>query len=268
MGKKCCYAVKVGIKPGIYFSWDECKEQIFKYPSPVYKKFNLKEDAQKYLDGDITEEDLRLTQQETEDLSINDSRIIDYIKKDKTLLDLTKINKYNNKYYIFTDGSRRGDKFKNPISGLGIYFGKLPINISQPMGEVTNNYCELISIKYVLEIFDIYKTEIKRMQAEDEELCFLIVSDSEYSVNSVSRWIDNWQKNYWKTKSGEEVKNKEIFKEIYLLKTKLKLHKINYKIIHTNSHQPPPLSNKYEMFLWKGNQYADYLATYEGSDNK
>ena len=75
--------------------------------------------------------------------------------------------------------------------------------------------------------------------------------------------MDNWQKTGWKTKKGEEVKNKEILKEIFLYKTKLKLHKINYKLIHVNSHQPPPLSDSYEMFLWKGNQFADYLACYE-----
>ena len=48
------------------------------------------------------------------------------------------------------------------------------------------------------------------------------------------------------------------YSEIFLYKTKLELHKINYKLIHVNSHQPP-LSDEYEMFLWKGNQYADYL---------
>ena len=42
--------------------------------------------------------------------------------------------------------------------------------------------------------------------------------------------------------------------------SKLKLHKIRYEFKHVNSHQPPPLSDKKELFLWKGNVIADYLA--------
>lgn len=258
-----CYAVKEGIKPGIYFSWDDCKDQIFNYKSAVYKKFSKKEDALKYLNGEIDESDLKLTQEETSVLSINDLTFVDSVKDDKTLLDLTKVNKYNNNYYIFTDGSSKTQNYRIVTSGLGIYFGQALINISESYKDKTNNYCELNAIKYVMQIFDLYKSELKKIQKENGDVYFYIVCDSKYSMDSVNCWMDTWQKNGWKIKSGEEVKNKDIFKEIFLLKTKLKLHKINYKIIHVNSHQPPPLSNPYEMFLWKGNQYADYLACYE-----
>ena len=33
------YAVKVGRVPGIYSSWDECLEQVNKYPKAKFKKF-------------------------------------------------------------------------------------------------------------------------------------------------------------------------------------------------------------------------------------
>ena len=41
---------------------------------------------------------------------------------------------------------------------------------------------------------------------------------------------------------------------------KLKLHKVNVKFIHVNSHRPPPLDDKYKMFLWRGNYIVDKLA--------
>ena len=33
------YAVKEGKKPGIYHTWDECKEQVNGYSGAVYKSF-------------------------------------------------------------------------------------------------------------------------------------------------------------------------------------------------------------------------------------
>lgn len=45
------YAVKVGRKPGLYTSWEDCKDQIHKFPNAVYKSFKDKEDAQAFLEG-------------------------------------------------------------------------------------------------------------------------------------------------------------------------------------------------------------------------
>lgn len=43
------YAVKKGRKEGIFTTWDECKEQIYKYPNAVYKSFLSLKDAENYL---------------------------------------------------------------------------------------------------------------------------------------------------------------------------------------------------------------------------
>ncbi|MFR9070916.1 MAG: viroplasmin family protein [Paraclostridium sp.] len=42
------YAVKVGKKPGIYNTWDECKEQVNKFPGAIYKSFKTLEEAEKF----------------------------------------------------------------------------------------------------------------------------------------------------------------------------------------------------------------------------
>lgn len=47
MGKY--YAVKVGKKPGIYETWDECQAQTNKYPGAIFKKFNTKQEAETFL---------------------------------------------------------------------------------------------------------------------------------------------------------------------------------------------------------------------------
>ena len=44
------YAVKIGRKPGIYNSWDECKMQVDKFKGAVYKSFSNKEDALMFIE--------------------------------------------------------------------------------------------------------------------------------------------------------------------------------------------------------------------------
>ena len=51
MGKesKKYYAVRIGHKPGIYYSWEECKSQIHKYPGAIYKRFQNLSEAQEFI---------------------------------------------------------------------------------------------------------------------------------------------------------------------------------------------------------------------------
>ena len=43
------YAVKAGRSPGIYTTWAECLEQIYKYSGAVYKGFGTQEEAEDFL---------------------------------------------------------------------------------------------------------------------------------------------------------------------------------------------------------------------------
>lgn len=45
------YAVKVGKQPGIYKTWDECKEQVSGFSGAVYKGFLTKKEAEEFLSG-------------------------------------------------------------------------------------------------------------------------------------------------------------------------------------------------------------------------
>jgi ATP-dependent DNA helicase PIF1 len=44
------YAVKKGIREGIYDSWEECREQIDNFSGAQYKKFKTREDAKEYME--------------------------------------------------------------------------------------------------------------------------------------------------------------------------------------------------------------------------
>lgn len=43
------YAVKVGRTPGIYTSWDACKNEVDKYKGAIYKSFSTKQEANNFL---------------------------------------------------------------------------------------------------------------------------------------------------------------------------------------------------------------------------
>ena len=43
------YAVRVGIKPGIYLTWKECENNVKNFTNAKYKKFNSKNEAQSYI---------------------------------------------------------------------------------------------------------------------------------------------------------------------------------------------------------------------------
>lgn len=46
---KYYYAVKKGLVPGVYHTWDECKKQVHGVPGAVFKKFGTMEEAEDYI---------------------------------------------------------------------------------------------------------------------------------------------------------------------------------------------------------------------------
>jgi ribonuclease HI len=46
------------------------------------------------------------------------------------------------------------------------------------------------------------------------EKCVRIFTDSNYTKQGITSWIHNWKKNGWKTSSGGDVKNKELWIEL------------------------------------------------------
>jgi ribonuclease HI len=254
------YCVKEGHTPGIYTTWDECKKEISGYKNAVFKKFEKKEEAELFLNGDLTLEDLTIPDDELKHLVVKDLVFLQQDLKNTTkIIQLDKLNKYENDYYIFTDGSFR--KTKNTItSKIGIYFGEDTINISNNQQQESNNRCELTAILYSLKYMNSILKDIKKQQKENISSYIFIISDSSYSVDACNKWIFDWVKNDWKKKDGNTISNKDLMFDIYLNLTKLKLHKIRYQIQFENSHKTAPLNDKKKYFLWKGNFIADYLA--------
>lgn len=112
---------------------------------------------------------------------------------------------------IYTDGSSRG----NPgLGGWAVVVFKDDKYITYRAGyfpDVTNNRMELTAIRNALVNV---KDWVDKGWIEENELVE-IYSDSAYCVNAVNTWMLNWQKNGWTRDKGKEVKNLDLFKELY-----------------------------------------------------
>ncbi len=53
--KKKYYAVRVGLRPGVYETWDEARNLVHAYPGAIYKSFPTREEAVAFVKGSPTD---------------------------------------------------------------------------------------------------------------------------------------------------------------------------------------------------------------------
>ena len=150
---------------------------------------------------------------------------------------------------VFTDGACSNNGNNSAKAGIGVYFGKNdPRNVSRKInGKQTNNMAELLAI---IEVFNILKKDVTP-GIEGLEKHVNIYTDSQYSIDALTKWSINWENNGWKKKNNTKIINLEIIKEGYQL---LKEYP-NVKLIHVRGH------TKKKDRLSLGNNEADKLAT-------
>lgn len=51
------YAVKAGVKTGIFTTWEECRASVHGYPGAAYKSFKTREEAAAYLEDNFSRKD-------------------------------------------------------------------------------------------------------------------------------------------------------------------------------------------------------------------
>lgn len=147
---------------------------------------------------------------------------------------------------IYTDGSSIIGADKRRYAGAGIYFGKddqrnciIPVD-----GEhQTNQYAELTALYYALK-FTMGTDSVR------------ILTDSQWTINCLTKWHTEWQRNGWKTSKGEPVLHKAIISEC-LEMIEIKRNKgYDLQIVHVLAHKGNP-----------GNEAADKLAKEASSMN-
>jgi ribonuclease HI len=124
---------------------------------------------------------------------------------------------------LFTDGACSG----NPGPGGWAYILKHPSTGTEQEGSggeacTTNNRMELISV-------------IKGLEALDRACRVDLYSDSQYVINGLREWIEQWKANGWKTSSRKPVKNVELWEALDELRQR---HQIGYHWIRGHNEHP------------------------------
>ncbi|KAJ1020643.1 hypothetical protein NDA16_004036 [Ustilago loliicola] len=189
------YAVLDGVVPGIYESWDDCRQQVNGYSRAVFRKFSNYSDAYHCL--------------------------------------------YHNRIIVYVDGSCINNGRSYARAGYGIYFENPELqglNISEPLtgNEQTNNRAELTAIIRAIQL------------APDDNRVLVICLDSQYSMNTVARWICKWQGNGWRNVKGLPVANVDL---IMALDDELSSRALRPQPRYVSAH-----------LGWRGNEIADASA--------
>lgn len=116
---------------------------------------------------------------------------------------------------IYTDGSSLG----NPgPGGWGVFIIKneelgIKNDIELGGGEknTTNNRMELQAVIEAFKYISTLKDQI------DEIKKINIFADSNYVLLGITSWINNWEKNGWRTANKKEVLNQDLWKELIIL---------------------------------------------------
>ncbi|NXN20487.1 RNH1 Ribonuclease, partial [Nycticryphes semicollaris] len=232
-GGSMFYAVRKGRRTGVYRTWAECQEQVNKFPSASFKKFATEKDAWAFVRQQqpeaagahsppaVTQENS--SQREEPEINVlccntckrpyeqstNEEHVAKRVKHDEVYPAPTvsedKFSYMGDFAVVYTDGCCSGNGRNRARAGIGVYWGPgHPLNTSERLpGRQTNQRAEIHAACKAIE------------QAKSQNIKKLIIyTDSKFTINGITSWVDNWKTNGWRTSSGGSVINKEDFERL------------------------------------------------------
>ena len=146
---------------------------------------------------------------------------------------------------VFTDGACSHNGRPGAKAGYAVWFpdakdlsesARVPADQAQ-----TNQRAELSAIHRAVVILD-------ARGYHDEDI--KIYTDSEYSMNCLTKWISGWVSRGWKTSAGGDVLHRDLIQETSTLLSKFKSHRFIHVRAHTGN----------EDDLSKNNDIVDRMA--------
>ncbi len=122
---------------------------------------------------------------------------------------------------IYTDGSCLGNPGPGGWAAVLVYSG-VEKEFSGGKAMTTNNQMELMAAIMALEAL---KRPVKAV----------LTSDSAYVRNGITRWIDGWKKNGWRTAAKKPVANQELWQRLDAAVAK---HNISWQWVKGHSGHP------------------------------
>jgi len=177
--KNKVYAVRQGRKTGIFSTWVECEKQVKGYTGAKFKSFATVPEALVWLEEGTSSKTTGKHSQE----------------------------KVNADYVVYTDGSC----LRNP-GGPGGWAAILTetstgksIELHNGESCTTNNRMEL-------------SAAVAALSHIMESSSIALYTDSQYLKNAFTKhWIKGWKRNGWKTSTGSDVKNRDLWEKLDVL---------------------------------------------------
>ncbi|XP_062064893.1 ribonuclease H1 isoform X2 [Lepus europaeus] len=226
----CCglgmfYAVRRGRKTGVFLSWDECRAQVNRFPAARFKKFATEDEAWAFVrnstspDGSEGQKNkheqesqvkaskrLREPSDEKEEEGAEPSP--KHVKQSPVTAPLVSRDAFSylgEFVVVYTDGCCSSNGRRRARAGIGVYWGPgHPLNLSIRLpGRQTNQRAEIHAACKAIE------------QAKAQNIHKLVLyTDSMFTINGITNWVEGWKKNGWRTSTGKEVINKEDFMQL------------------------------------------------------
>ncbi|NWQ76229.1 RNH1 Ribonuclease, partial [Columbina picui] len=236
------YAVRRGRRTGVFRTWAECQEQVNRFPAASFKKFATEKDAWAFVRAGLPGQQQQQSpppppsppepaavtqennsQREEPELNVlccnackrpyeqstNEDHIAKRVKHDEVYSAPTvsedKFSYMGEFAVVYTDGCCSGNGRNRARAGIGVYWGPgHPLNTSERLpGRQTNQRAEIHAACKAIE------------QAKSQNIKKLIIyTDSKFTINGITSWVDNWKTNGWRTSSGGSVINKEDFERL------------------------------------------------------
>lgn len=136
---------------------------------------------------------------------------------------------------VYTDGCCCSNGRRKARAGIGVYWGPgHPLNLSTRLpGRQTNQRAEIHAACKAIE------------QAKAQNINKLVLyTDSMFTINGITSWVQNWKKNGWRTSTGKDVINKDDFVQLEKL-----TQDMDIQWMHIPGHSG-----------FRGNEEADRLA--------
>ncbi|KAJ9095085.1 hypothetical protein QFC20_006735 [Naganishia adeliensis] len=258
------YAVKSGLKPGIYNDWAEVEPMVKGIQGAVYKRFPTKVAAEDFINGaesrppsseefDAASEPTELLNETTRGSRnaippsiTNTSPSADQEPDQQRELarnqGFTITSGPSGSLVVYTDGSSRGNGQRGATAGSGIWWADKgharTLNLAERLpGQLqTNNRAELLAIIRALE------------SCPFPQLPLEIRTDSQYSIACITQYLPSWIKNNFVSTSGQPVKNKDMIVHLLALLNQ-RGPKNGVRFVHVRAHRGEV-----------GNEDADLLA--------
>lgn len=131
---------------------------------------------------------------------------------------------------IYTDGSCTANGKKGAKASYAVIY---PEHLAESWGEPLTEGCS--QTNQTAELTAIYQGLLKgtTVQGDPGDLTVQIYTDSEYSINCLTKWVTGWKKNDWKTSTGKSVVHREIIEKILGELRKYSGHVITHVKAHT-----------------------------------